>query len=101
MDIRVIPGEVCVEAISGNVQQTHFLLYITLRPKQACGSCHAIEGGQSVCLTESGENPTYVDITGLEGHWACEMSVSDNTCVVVGVRDEDDSLRAIPFSTLI
>lgn len=113
LPIKVTPGTITVEGISGRVREDHFILYVDLREKHAEAEC--------VC-----ENPALVSIRAtsktlrtvldeyekidllkerstvieLPSGWAVEASVSRYTCCILGIKKPESLTRDLPYTVI-
>ena len=122
--IKVTPGTIEVEGISGVVHEDHFLLYVGLREKHAEAECvcenpaiviiratdktlraipenvnrsgwlDGADGYEKIALTK--ERSTEIE---LPSGWTVEASVSRYTCCILGIRTpKAESLtQELPF----
>jgi len=125
--IKVTPGTITVEGVSGIVHEDHFLLYVGLREKHAEAEC-VCENPAIVIIRATAKTlraiPENVNRTaGLDGAdgyekidpskersteielpsgWSVEASVSRYTCRIIGIKTpESESLtRELPFEVV-
>jgi hypothetical protein len=121
--IKVTPGTIEIEDISGIVAEDHFLLYVTLREKYAEAECWCENPAMvSIRATEKTLRPIPENVNragGLDGAdeyekldpskekpteielpvgWSVDASCSRYTCRIIGIRTpESEVLTPIPY----
>jgi len=119
MRIHVEQNSITVEAISGDVRESHFVLYLTLREKYAdaevvtSGSVLVVAlrpGPMTLRTADDGVTPmpvspnepdTTVTIDDPDGHGLdAGVTASRYTACIIGLRHrEEERLSPIPFTT--
>lgn len=108
LPIKIEPGTVLVEGISGVVGSDHFLLYVTLREKHAVAECVCenpaivsiwAEPGKTLRVLPGMDDYAPIDpdqekatTIELPSGWSVEASVTKYTCRILGIRTPDSEV---------